>query len=65
MRSEKKIMVGLKIMKRVREAYDGDVNRAKEKIGFEKRESGFDNLEEDDSQLKNHEESVRGLRSRW
>ena len=32
------------------------------KIRFEKRKSGFDDLEEDDSGPKNHEKSAKGLR---
>lgn len=53
-------MVDVKIMKRVQEAYGRDSKRAKEKIGFKKRESNFDDLEEDNSQPENHEESMRG-----
>ena len=36
-------------------------SRAKEKIGFEKRKSGFDDLEKDDGGPENHDANARGL----
>ena len=37
------------------------MKRAKEKIGFKKRESDFNNLKEDDSRPENYEKSAWGL----